>query len=382
MTNKTRQFLSGPISGVRRPHHFATFDPFYDPGVYCIESEETSNNYRLPGGRWSGGGAWFLNRNVETQKPPNSYVNALNYIGETRMGSELTGIPEINLGTPSQASLLADGTTAIARTEPTSPHIDLSVTLGEMRSEGLPRLPGLLAKETTKRARNRAGGEYLNVEFGWAPLVRDIRGFAHVVDNHDKLIRQYQESANKPIKRKYEFPTVNQSAYNPSGFGAVLPGGGNYLGGGRYQFVEQRKWFEAEYIYYLPIGQSQTDKIRRFGSYARKLYGVRLTPEVLWNLSPWSWAADWFGNVGDVMHNVSALGTDGMVMRYGYIMCHTRRLAVDHGVNDANGVMTAKTRITESKIRLPATPFGFGVSYSGLSQKQIAIVAALGLSRW
>jgi hypothetical protein len=137
---------------------------------------------------------------------------------------------------------------------------------------------------------------------------------------------------------------------------------------------------EVDFIYYLPTGDSAREKISRYGAYARKLLGIDLTPEVLWNLSPWSWAADWFSNTGDVMHNISAFGSDGLVMRNGYTMCHSGLTQVDSG--SYSGFYQVKTRVRETKTRHVATPYGFGVSYDGLSARQIATVAALGLSRW
>jgi hypothetical protein len=219
------------------------------------------------------------------------------------------------------------------------------------------------------------------VEFGWAPLVRGVQQFAHTVNNSDKIIRSYQERANRVTQRRYQWPDVESSqAYacshvsNPPGF---------FTGGGHSEHRFERKWFEAEYIYYLPTGNSINDKVRRYGSYARKLLGVTLSPEVLWNLSPWSWAADWFANTGDVMHNISALGTDGLVIRHAYVMHHTGLVTVDEG--DFNGLKQYRQKrvnVQETKSRLGASPFGFGLTDADLTLKQKAIITALGLSRF
>jgi len=378
---KSRSWSSEPLAGQKRSSIFVGWSPYSLAGVSSSESEVTFSHARL-NGRWSGGGPWHLNRSIQTFNGPPQRVNSGLFQGTTRMGSALASVyPMQQYTAPSDAQLLADGTTAIARTEPTSPAFDLSVFLGELRAEGLPNLPGTAVRETTRRAK-AAGGEYLNLEFGWLPLVRGVRDFAKTVDNSDQILRSYQEQANKVIQRGYEFPLSEESHAEPMSFGSAVAGGGNYTQGGCYQHRRQRKWLEVEYIYHLPTGQTRNDKFRRYGSYARKLLGIDLSPEVLWNLSPWSWAADWFGNVGDVMHNISALGTDGLVIRNGYIMCHMEYTRQDSGRLSGSGPMCTHTTIKETKSRLSATPFGFGVSYSGLSLKQTAIVAALGLSKW
>jgi hypothetical protein len=113
---------------------------------------------------------------------------------------------------------------------------------------------------------------------------------------------------------------------------------------------------------------------------------VQLTPEVLWNLSPWSWAADWFANTGDVLHNISAFRDDGLVMPYAYIMrkrTHIveqdldgytlRRLGPQPGVS--------QRFTTTVKSRHKATPWGFGLNPLSFTVRQWAITTALGLSK-
>jgi hypothetical protein len=281
---------------------------------------------------------------------------------------------------PSELSRYADGTTAIARTEPTNPAFDLSVFLGEIRAEGIPNLPGTALREKVKSAKS-GGSEYLNIEFGWVPLINGLRDFCKTVEKSDSIIRSYQEKANVVTQRSYEWPVEEQSQAFACNFSAQ-PAIGFFSGGGVHEHRFERKWFEAEYIYYLPTGTALNDKIRRYGSYARKLLGVDLSPEVLWNLSPWSWAADWFANTGDVMHNISALGTDGLVMRHAYVMHHTGLVRQSTGyLHGVPSLRQQQTQITETKSRLGATPFGFGLTDAGLTTKQKAIIVALGLTK-
>jgi hypothetical protein len=147
-------------------------------------------------------------------------------------------------------------------------------------------------------------------------------------------------------------------------------------------------WFEGAFRYYLaPSG------LLRYQQLASKLYGIRLTPDVLWNLAPWTWALDWFGNFGDVLTNVSSLGSDACVMEWGYMMHEqkeTQRLSqITPGNTGAGWHPSAKgksfplnTVVTNSyKVRIGASPYGFSVAPVALSVKQQAILVALGLSR-
>jgi len=73
-------------------------------------------------------------------------------------------------------------------------------------------------------------------------------------------------------------------------------------------------------------------------------------------------------------------------MRYGYIMEHSIvRDTYIHigptGFKDPKVFCEPYTFTTEVKLRRRATPFGFGLNLSSLTNQQKAILAALGLSR-
>jgi roadblock/LC7 domain-containing protein len=134
------------------------------------------------------------------------------------------------------------------------------------------------------------------------------------------------------------------------------------------------------------LGNTLPDRIARNAAEARKLSGLELTPETVWNLAPWSWAVDWEGNIGDVLHNVSRFSQDGLVMRYGYIM-QQKTAEIDYTLS-FNGRLNRSPKtdlrlkvIAESKIRRRATPFGFGFDMTALTGRQSAILGALGISR-
>jgi len=122
----------------------------------------------------------------------------------------------------------------------------------------------------------------------------------------------------------------------------------------------------------------------RYALEAKKLLGLSLTPETLWNIAPWSWAVDWFSNTGDVISNLSDWASDGLVMHYGYMMEKT--IVKDTYNITPSGIQAFPsvpnlTLVTETKQRIRANPFGFGLSFDGLSTIQKAILAALGISR-
>lgn len=348
------------------------------PDSRSIEMVSQSNP-RLAGGRWLSGGPWILKRD-------SVYSNTRNVSLPTVRGSVAIGGPQFTVVRPtefvpkSDASLIADGTTAIARTEPTNPAFSLSEVIGELRAEGLPNLPGSTAMRQASLARS-AGSEYLNIEFGWNPLIRSVRDFAKVVDQSDQILTQYNRDSGRLIRRRLELANDSRRTVSYGNFSVAPSAGAIGSATGSITVTSgQRTWFSGAFVYHLPTGNGVSDTISRYGSYARKLLGVELTPEVLWNLAPWSWAADWFGNVGDVAHNISAIGRDGLVMKYGYMMCHTFLEEQWRASKPDIGPLERRV-VKETKRRIAATPYGFGVDLQSLTTKQIAILAALGLSR-
>jgi len=296
------------------------------------------------------------------------------------------------LGSPSRAYLNGLGATAIARSLPTNPSFDAATFIGELH-EGLPRAMGVsLWRDRALRARS-AGGEYLNVEFGWKPLVNDLQKFARAVKTSHKVLTQYSRDSGRKVRRRYYFPSeLTRSETNDvqQVFPAVDVGiwfnQSTSFPRTTIQTTQVDTWFSGAFTYYLNVGSSAADRMDRHLAEANKLLGIRLTPDVLWELAPWSWAADWVGNVGDIAHNVSAFASDGLTMPYAYLM---QRKTVEnvhtmYGVRAKNGFGPANVVSifgSETQSRIAASPFGFGLKFDTLSGRQQAIIGALGLSR-
>lgn len=290
-------------------------------------------------------------------------------------------------GCSSDIQLDAKGTTAISRIVPTNPVAGAAAFLGELR-EGLPKLAIQSWKPRAGRAR-AAGGDYLNATFGWKPLVSDIKKFAYVVKNADRITKQYEQGSGKLLKRRYDFPDeIKYDHDEHTGRGPVPNWDNRYLapnhiGVLKHERHEKRRtWVEAAFTYYLPpVGTRARDL-----AIANKLYGIRPTPDVLWQLTPWSWAADWVTNLGDISSNVSAFMSDGLVMPYAYVMEETtirHEWTLDQvaftcypGMHSFYQAFTSQV-----KVRRRATPYGFGFDMAGMTPRQGAILTALGIQR-
>lgn len=301
-------------------------------------------------------------------------------------------------GEASTAELDKLGTTAISRTEPTNNVINLTTFLGEILREGIPRAKFDLWKERTgdlKQLRKAAGDDYLNVQFGWAPLVRDITSSYNQIANAERVIAQYERDAGRVVRRRYHFPDERSLSYGnytdlaapyygPHQSRLEFPGNSRII-----DFeteVVKKRWFSGAYTYYLPSDWVSRTKMKDARDVLSNIFDITPTPESIWNLTPWSWAVDWFTNAGDVFHNVSKFAGDCLVLRYGYMMQHTTAVSTyacrDSRVwFDGTGAPSSVKFVVETKQRRKATPYGFGFNLGALSASQAAILAALGLSK-
>jgi len=295
----------------------------------------------------------------------------------------------------SNAALDTKGATAIARCKPTNSAANLGVFLGELKKDGLPSLIGSRTWKSRTLSSKNAGDEYLNIQFGWKPLANDVKKFVRAVGKAHKLIQQYERDAGRVVRRKYEFPieysrtetkTLNRSPWMASYPDSMFSD--SWYTGTLVTTTEtwRRTWFSGAFTYFLPTGYDSRKELDRLALLANEISGLDLSPSLLWELAPWSWAVDWFGNIGDVLSNVSDAADQGLVMRYGYIMEHSINKVTYRwvGAPPLKGVPDTPsplTYVTETKQRRGANPFGFGLSWSGLSPYQLSIAAALGLSR-
>ena len=307
-----------------------------------------------------------------------------------------------------------EGGTAIARARPNKPEVDLSVTIGELRSEGLPSMIGSVfsRSRTVFEAFRNGGKEYLNLQFGWKPLEQDIQALAQMVLTARSKIEQYERDLRREIRRRYTFPeqittsAVSKLISQDTGFwidpGSPLGGANpNVLtynsasrDNGTYVKREsQRTWFSGAFRYFNADVENSMQDLLKFEEHANLLLGTRLDPEVLWNLQPWSWLVDWFVNYGDVLGNISAFAFDRQVMHYGYLMKEwdvyeewsvPTMWAKTGFFNSSSrnlGIGVSSSRTTKRKLRVNAFPFGFGLDPSTFTVEQWAILASLGITR-
>jgi len=339
-------------------------------------------SYRERLGKGDVGGPWDLSK-VEYRISPILANNSL-FRGATwaERAQTWSTTPDMVVD---PAEVIRLGTKAIGLASPNDPNAGMAVFLAEAR-EGIPKIAGAGLWKEKSRFLKGSSSEYLNLEFGWKPMISDILSFARSVRDHHEVIEQWHAGSGQKIRRRHVYP-VDSTFTQGAETGAIQYPASVGMPNIRATTSERkvhRSWFSGAFRYHVPMGDDQLSKARRMYSDAGKLLGLRLTPDVLWNAAPWTWAADWFGNTGDIMTNISNLGQDGLVMQYGYMMVSVEKSTETSFRVISNGTVGATGsfgRYQSHKVRTPASPYGFATTFDGLSTRQKAICAALGISR-
>lgn len=297
---------------------------------------------------------------------------------------------------PNYGGLTASGTKAIALTTPGNSPADVTQALIELRREGLPSLFGVNSLRNRAQVARNAGSEYLNVQFGWIPLVNDIVDTMGAASRSEQLLLQFRRNSGRHVRRQMDFEPIVTQTFS-EGIGTMNNGTVSNINTFQFYNQAQTRWtrqtkttvsvsFSGAFTYYIPpnlVDRGVLGMIER----ANYLYGLDLDPELLWNIAPWSWLSDWFVNIGDIITNVSNFQVDGTVMRYAYIMAttvvastYTMKLFPVNGSTGVPSFLTTTIR-TIRKQRSRATPYGFGLNPATFTGRQWAILGALGMTR-
>jgi len=308
-----------------------------------------------------------------------------------------------------RAALNVKGSIAIAAVQPTNQIAQAARSVGELLKD-VPAIPGASLWKSKLRAAEvlaASAGEYLNTVFAVMPTITDLSDFLKATHKVDKLVDQFIRDSGRLVRREFRFPkemsdeTIEVLGYSPIGstmdYNNLYPEPSYALPvykTMRRRVIEREIWFSGAFTYYMPYWYetgNRSDRIRL----TAELLGAKPDLNTLWQLAPWSWAAGWFSNSNAFMKNLSSLIQYGTVLQYGYVM-ETTTVTDTYFAGDKvrdpiapySGMfkppypaVTPITFRTTVKKRVKANPFGFGVSWDGLSTAQQAIVAALGITR-
>ncbi len=298
------------------------------------------------------------------------------------------------------------GSRAIARVAPARPATSLATAIGELFEEGLPL--AILGRHVEWETRwdkitaplRASSNAHLAVQFGLMPFVSDFSDWLTAVQSVADILRQYQRDSGKQVRRRYDFkPTITTFTEEVPGNmepAGLIPPELLAVAGGTVQVTRtkiEKIWFSGAFMYFTGPREGKGkasfnkyyDQVETTRRTLDKVLGLKLSPEVLWNVLPFSWLADYVSSIGDAISNMTAFGDDGLVLRYGYLMRQTqyRDTYVLPAGNRIIGYPVGPLKRSFNVVvreRYKATPFGFGLDPNGFTAKQWSILGALGIA--
>lgn len=248
----------------------------------------------------------------------------------------------------------------------------------------------ILSLKERVRGLHSLASKHLAWEFGLKPVIKDLRDIYLLQKRLHKELSQLIRDNGRPVRRRGVVSKVNvqPSVVITHDVSSVWPG---FAPGDERQVINRTQIdssvfsktvysFSARFRYWVPdIGsQRWTDKA------VASLYGIDLTPSLLYQVTPWSWLVDWFSNLGDIMDNLSYNAAENLVADYAFIMGSYLKIRYLTAIDEYSdgSVLSASLELRNSlKVRNPASPFGFGIKREDLNGSQLAILTSLGLQR-
>lgn len=244
---------------------------------------------------------------------------------------------------------------------------------------------------------------FLNHSFGWAPFLGDLAKMFNVWQESFNLIAQLVQENNKWVHKKAILDETNTTrligrVYNPSimNFGddiqrmcktKVVDGISCKGICDVWEIEESRVWATGEFKFYRPeFDMDHPDNNSYISAIQRlmTLYGVRITPTLIYKVTPWTWLIDWFTSFGKFINRVDDFIVDGIIAQNLCIMRRTERKVVKQStIFGPNGDIVLKwERFRTIKARKIAdSPYGFDQPWNTLTPRQLAILAAVGLTQ-
>lgn len=303
-------------------------------------------------------------------------------------------------GTPPVINTGYYGPLAVKQMMPKTHQFSPSQFIGELSR--LPSIPLYAASMRQKtKVFKEAGKEHLNAQFGWTPFLNDIANLLVGIMDIQRISDEFLAGSGKISRNGWGIEeTINENLLTTGSTGAsILQKWGLPTNATYWQTVVPVTVNRSTRREIFAVGAFQyyAKQVKELGKTPKKavdLYNrildYRITPEVLWELAPWSWLADWVGNIGINLTNYTAFELDGYCMRYGYLMQtstihQTIEIQSKFWLNPALTVVhtrpTTMVSLTIDKQRVRATPYGFGLNPASFSSRQWAILAALGMTR-
>lgn len=244
---------------------------------------------------------------------------------------------------------------------------------------------------------------FLNHQFGWVPFLSDLASMYDAYQRSHELISELARTNGTWIRKRAVLKSETVQRHLGRRYSAGVEPFGFQIQGlcdtrnidgipckGYFdltEVVETKVWAQGLFTFYRPeydmnleYNDSYIGALQRLMT----LYGLRITPTLLYKVTPWSWTVDWFSGFGKWIERYDDFTVDGIVSKQLCIMARTKRYVTKtaHIFFQSGDRTFSWKREFESKVRKVADcPYGFDQTWNNLSLRQWAILGAIGISR-
>ena len=202
-------------------------------------------------------------------------------------------VPSVANTAPWQAAVNS-AFASIALQMPTEVSIGNFILEARQLKDLIPKIEGSLVRDVSNG--------YLTWQFGWKPLLSDLRKLANLAKTVEDRINYLKLTHGREVRASY-YQDISLAASVPS---SAVPSFGGY----RYERVDYRGIFRANgYVYQELEGlDGDLGKIRGFIS----ALGLLNPTKVFWENLPYSFVVDWFLDIGGLIDRLSIQPYDGL----------------------------------------------------------------------
>jgi hypothetical protein len=185
----------------------------------------------------------------------------------------------------------------LAKSNPSTPEMNVPQFLGELKD-----LPSLI-RGWGRNILGNLGNTYLQYRWGIKPLVSDLismLNFQHLAQKRFKTLQKLRDGKRLGKRKVLDFGMKTRV-----GSGFVAQSFQRILYAHWHDVYSHKVWGTVQWYTpaYFDLRKYDDDELMLKAR--RQAFGFSQAgiTAAAWELLPWSWLADWFGNVGDIISN-------------------------------------------------------------------------------
>jgi len=194
------------------------------------------------------------------------------------------------------------------------------------------------------------GNQYLNMKFGWEPLVKDILDLLAIPETITKEVNRLIDRNGMPSVFRAKRKGRDALVPTPSWTSETLQNE-TFVSAGT---TAVRNWeLRSALTYTLKFPNVDVPILR--DDLTTHKFGLNPNPSDVYELVPWSWLADWFSGLGDYVDLMNELAKDQSLFNYGYLTYVSEGKVTGQCVWSRNNTRTVQTIDPASNSSSPST---------------------------